>query len=778
MNDLFIYLLKVSGGIGIVFIPYYFLFRNDPNLHIKRFYLIAGIIASWSFPFITFRKLPLTLDLTPTVFIDLDSPAAQAISLEGATTSPGLTINWLQVLAIIYLAGLSLMFLKNLVIIGKWNLTWRRTRNEEGVAFTKNDQVFTLFTRIFVPGSLKNKDDLDNVLLHERAHIRQLHFIDLMIMEFTLLLTWFNPFSWLISRMIKENHEHLADREVLSTGINPARYRAQLMNHTLGVNVFRLGTQFNHSLTLKRFKMMKKPKKSPWGILKIVLLIPAVLITLGLTTGMTPQQKTIKGNVVFADTGESATGASVVVRHGTLGCVVDTDGSFRLNVDGNPELVISFVGYESLIVKASEVGKKPLKLEVKTYEMDLESVPLEVKKNASGSITLRLKDGGEANPVFLVDGKKAKDGVDNLNPDEIESITVIKDSDDPLVKEHHAKDGVIVITTKNPAKAKLKPDEEVFYVVEDMPTFNGGDAAQEFRHYIAQNLKYPENAAKKGIDGRVIVQFMINTEGKVANAVVVRGADADLDKEALRVVNSSPKWTPGKQRGKKVNVLFTFPINFVLDEDYKSKIISLKADKLTLKGTDGSLTEPVYVLDGEVVESVDDMDPENIEKIDVIKDPEHPLSKKYKAKDGVVVITSKSAAAAQKDDKLMLTPKESLEMGKKTKGNESNDPIFYIVEDMPKFPGGKPALKEYIYSHLEYPEKAKAQRIEGEVMVRFMVNEQGKVANTEILSSTHKELDAAALKVISHMPDWTPGKQRGKAVRVWYVVPVQFSKKK
>ena len=116
-----------------------------------------------------------------------------------------------------------------------------------------------------------------------------------MLMELTLLLTWFNPFSWLISRMIKENHEHLADRQVLSAGINPARYRAQLMNHTLGVNVFRLGNQFNHSLTLKRFKMMKKPKKSPWGIIKIALLIPAVLVTLGLTTGMTPQQKTIKG---------------------------------------------------------------------------------------------------------------------------------------------------------------------------------------------------------------------------------------------------------------------------------------------------------------------------------------------------------------------------------------------------------------------------------------------------------------------------------------------------
>ncbi|MCK4990329.1 MAG: carboxypeptidase-like regulatory domain-containing protein, partial [Bacteroidales bacterium] len=493
MHDIFIYLLKVSAGLAIIFLPYYFLFRNDPNLVIKRFYLLAGMAAAWIFPFITFRKLPVTLDLTPTVFIDLDAPASQAVLLNNTGIETGLTINWLQVIIFIYLTGLSIMLLKNLFILLKWNFTWLRTHDSEGVAYTKNNEVFTLFTRIFVPGSLREEEDLDNVLLHEKAHIHQLHFIDLMLMEFTLLLTWFNPFSWLISRMIKENHEHLADREVLSAGVNPARYRAQLMNHTLGVNVFRLGTQFNHSLTLKRFKMMKKPKNSPLGIIKIALLIPAVLVTLGLTIGMTPQQKTIQGKVIFADTGEPATGASVVVRGGTLGCVVDVDGTFMLNVDGDTELVVSFVGYQTLVVKASDIGNKPLKLEVETVELDLESVPMEVKKDQLGAITLKLKDGSKAQPVFVVDGKEVVDGVENLDPNMIESLNIIKDPDNPLVKKYNAKDGLILITTKDGKKEK-----EVFWVVDEMPTFNGGDPAPEFRHYIAKNLKYPESAAKNG----------------------------------------------------------------------------------------------------------------------------------------------------------------------------------------------------------------------------------------------------------------------------------------
>jgi len=107
-------------------------------------------------------------------------------------------------------------------------------------------------------------------------------------------------------------------------------------------------------------------------------------------------------------------------------------------------------------------------------------------------------------------------------------------------------------------------EEEVFYIVEDMPTFNGGDPATEFRKYIAQNLRYPEIAAENGISGRVIVQFAVNRTGQVVDAVVVRSVDPALDKEAIRVVMSSPKWEPGKQRGKPVKVLFTFPINFVL----------------------------------------------------------------------------------------------------------------------------------------------------------------------------------------------------------------------
>ncbi len=106
-------------------------------------------------------------------------------------------------------------------------------------------------------------------------------------------------------------------------------------------------------------------------------------------------------------------------------------------------------------------------------------------------------------------------------------------------------------------------EEEVFFIVEDMPTFRGG-GLEAFRKFVQSNLEYPQIAAENGISGRVFVQFVVNQNGQVINAKVVRGVDPSLDKEALRVVNSSPSWTPGRQRGKPVRVAFTLPIVFVL----------------------------------------------------------------------------------------------------------------------------------------------------------------------------------------------------------------------
>jgi len=105
-------------------------------------------------------------------------------------------------------------------------------------------------------------------------------------------------------------------------------------------------------------------------------------------------------------------------------------------------------------------------------------------------------------------------------------------------------------------------EQQIFQVVEEMPEFPGGMA--ECMKFLSKNIKYPPISAENGIQGRVIVQFVVNQDGSIVDPVVVRGVDSHLDKEALRVIQMMPKWKPGKQRGKAVRVKYTVPVMFRL----------------------------------------------------------------------------------------------------------------------------------------------------------------------------------------------------------------------
>ena len=105
-------------------------------------------------------------------------------------------------------------------------------------------------------------------------------------------------------------------------------------------------------------------------------------------------------------------------------------------------------------------------------------------------------------------------------------------------------------------------EQQIFQVVEEMPEFPGGMG--ECMKFLSKNIKYPTISQENGVQGRVIVQFVVNRDGSIVDPVVVRGVDPYLDKEALRVISTMPKWKPGKQRGKAVRVKYTVPVMFRL----------------------------------------------------------------------------------------------------------------------------------------------------------------------------------------------------------------------
>ncbi len=149
---------------------------------------------------------------------------------------------------------------------------------------------------------------------------------------------------------------------------------------------------------------------------------------------------------------------------------------------------------------------------------------------------------------------------------EVEVLNVVEDNvetESIEVNTEDDKEAEVVIAAPVEAPQEEEEEEVVFVVVESMPEFPGGQ--QALFKYLSENVKYPVIAQENGIQGRVICQFVVNKDGSIVDVEVVRsGGDPSLDKEAVRVIKSMPKWKPGKQRGKAVRVKYTVPVNFKL----------------------------------------------------------------------------------------------------------------------------------------------------------------------------------------------------------------------
>ena len=148
---------------------------------------------------------------------------------------------------------------------------------------------------------------------------------------------------------------------------------------------------------------------------------------------------------------------------------------------------------------------------------------------------------------------------------EVEVLNVVEDNVETESIEVNTEETEQEVVIAAPVEAPVEEEEEevVFVIVESMPEFPGGQ--QALFKYLSENIKYPVIAQENGIQGRVICQFVVNKDGSIVDVEVARsGGDPSLDKEAVRVIKSMPKWKPGKQRGKPVRMKYTVPVNFKL----------------------------------------------------------------------------------------------------------------------------------------------------------------------------------------------------------------------
>lgn len=288
-----------------------------------------------------------------------------------------------------------------------------------------------------------------------------------------------------------------------------------------------------------------------------------------------------------------------------------------------------------------------------------------------------------------------------------------------------------------------------------------------FENYIKEHLIYPKEALYAGMEGEAITRFVLSDDGKIKDIEVLNSSNPIFNKEAIKVMKSLPDMKVQKIHGKPANVRYKVQIKF--DND------SLKIEKPKCK-EDSNLISKRFT---NAIEK-------NIEK----KDIPHNLFLFLKIDttghiSGHKIVYENEKQRTLKIDNLInkIVPDLPGFIPGKVNGETADtryvvpiygETVYIYVKKMPEFPGGVKAFYTYIREHVEYPDIAKKEGIEGVVFLRFEVTKKGSIGKIDIQKGVHPLLDNAAIKVIKSLPKFIPGEQNGKKVNVWYATSVTF----
>ena len=522
-------------------------------------------------------------------------------------------ITWIQALTWIYMAGVVLMLILTLVqatsLIRFMSSGVRHTDSQGNTVILHNNDVppFSIFRYIVM--SVKDYESCRQyILTHEQEHIRLGHTYDLLLLQGMKTLMWFNPFIWFLSRDLKAVHEYEADQAVINQGIDAKSYQQLLVMKVVGNRLQPFTNNLNHGSLKKRIVMMYQKPSNRWLMLKALCAIPVAALTINtfatpietdpvedmvktLETTNVPAFNEVKEALPSPKTAEEASEEKPFA--------ITTDSN---NIDDNPLILIN--GHEVKIPA-----------DIKTIDGETLGKMLHINKEDIASVTV-LRNGA-ATAIY---GEKAKNGVISIETkafqaqpkdtvvvkNEVSDVLNISSAvniDELMEKlpgaEKH-EDGSITINGKVVKKILLQgqevydddDDDPVFEVTEEPAQYPGGQAA--LMQYLAQNIRYPKISAENGVQGRVLVQFVIEKDGSLSNFAVVKKSGDTITKnaqsgitvnalgsateeskvpqeafdalnaEAVRVLREMPKWIPAKQRGQEVRMRYTLPITFRL----------------------------------------------------------------------------------------------------------------------------------------------------------------------------------------------------------------------
>ena len=540
------------------------------------------------------------------------------------TTSTQSHFSVWQVIGGLYIIGVAVMALLFLIKLGKLVVLIARSPKRKmsscTAVFTGREQgSFSFFRYAIFPNENVDPD----IMRHEMSHIEHHHSWDILFAEQMMILQWFNPFIYLYKKELQSLHEYQADRDVVATGVDKKNYMMLILQQCTAVDFSGMSNNFSLILTKKRIKMITKNEKAKGLWWRLLATLPVLAILLIANTKVTAQEQKFNPNPpVNADTYQIVMyeydDSDRLPINDTV--VYNEDGSYtevkrereRDPETGGMRTKVSLSSYDKKgkPISGFHISTEPKQGDTSVYHITpIEGFhfPAEVVDNDTVYQVVDQKPefpGGEKamfeflskNIVYPEKAKEAgiqgrvfvgfvieKDG-------SVSEVKIMKgvggECDEEALRvvksmpnwKPGKKDGKVVRvsytlpinfklsdnqTKKSDNTSDMKPDKNgVYQLVEEMPEFPGGmDAMMK---YLSENIKYPEDAIEKNQAGRVFVSFVVGTDGSINEATILRGVCESIDKEALRVVNAMPKWTPGKVKGEPVKVEYNLPIVFKL----------------------------------------------------------------------------------------------------------------------------------------------------------------------------------------------------------------------
>ena len=584
--EFLIYDLKVAVLVAAFYMFYRLLLSRETFHRTNRVVLLATAVASFVLPLCV-----ITLHKTVVV-----SGAGGLVALDGlgvVELAEPQTPLWQTFVVVAFFAGLAVtlgLTLYNLLQV--WRLISRSERHPQpdGTVVCVADRDVSPFSWMrYIVLSRSDYEAHDAcVLAHERGHIRQHHSLDVLLVDTLTALQWFNPAMWMLRQDLRAIHEYEADAAVLSQGINMRQYQYLLIQKAVATCGYSVANGMTHSTLKNRINMMltnKRTNSASW--LKLLAMLPIVGAALALNAETVndyvyeqPQKKVVKKG---RKDGQVKMGAKTIEVKTDKDVVTGENVTVELNGRSDmEELVKRMPGAE-----IDEDGNVTVNgKQVKKVMLDGKEVKLGDKQEPKEQQWFVIGDEGDGgDPLIVIDGKLAtKEQLKALDQSTVDNVSVVKDGEHARIVAKHfnadSSNGILFINTKEyvkngkkelvtvNVKANTPQAEEapkgyrVFDVVEQMPEFPGG--VEEMMKFLAANVKYPEEAYSQGIEGRVVLTFIVEVDGTITNVKVSKKVNELLDAEAIRVVNSMPKWKPGKQNGKEVRVKYTIPVIFRL----------------------------------------------------------------------------------------------------------------------------------------------------------------------------------------------------------------------